>query len=292
MGLGYDHSIKYEVSNMRKSLFFLSLFILACPHGANAEIKIDPKSGFVPHKALYDISLEEIRNGAQIVNVSGQMYYEWAPDCDGWNTNHRFNLLYEYADSQPLKVASDFSTFESYDGKTINFSSQRKNNGTLFEEVRGIAEIDENGVGEAKYSIPKDLSYDLPKGALFPMFHSIEIAKSMKEGKRFFNTVIFDGSDEDGPVEVNAFIGKALNEIQPVSDKAGLDQELLNSPAKEVVLAFFPLKDNAPTADYEMTLNFHENSVISDMHIEYGTFTVRQKLIALEPVENACTKEE
>ena len=49
-------------------------------------------------------------------------------------------------------------------------------------------------------------------------------------------------------------------------------------------MAFFPTLGNDVTSDYELTMAFHENGIISDMIIEYGDFSVRQKLIALEKV--------
>ena len=53
-------------------------------------------------------------------------------------------------------------------------------------------------------------------------------------------------------------------------------------------LAFFPLNNEEAISDYEMTLVFHKNSVISDMVIDYDDFSVSQKLIALEPVSEGC----
>ena len=53
-------------------------------------------------------------------------------------------------------------------------------------------------------------------------------------------------------------------------------------------LAFFPLEKDTAAADYEMNLVFHDNGVISDMEIEYDDFTITQKLIAIEPLEDSC----
>ena len=50
----------------------------------------------------------------------------------------------------------------------------------------------------------------------------------------------------------------------------------------------FPLHSESEVADYEMSIVFHENGVISDMFIEYDDFSVRQKLLALEPLESGC----
>ena len=246
--------------------------------------------GLQPHKALYDIKLVSTHSGSQVLNISGQMFYEWQPTCDAWISNHRFNILYEYADSAPMRVASDFSTYETFDGKTVNFTSQRKRDGELFEEMRGQALVDDKGTGKATFTLPGGLAYDLPAGALFPMGHSLGVAQAIREGKKIYHAVIFDGSDQEGPVEVNAVIGKTIEpkaKLEKVSG-APIDQSLLNGSAHQVRLAFFPLESSETTSDYEMVMDLYDNGVIDNMKIEYKDFTISQKLIALEPMKDSC----
>ena len=248
--------------------------------------------GLAPHKALYEIKLVSTHSGSQILNISGQMFYEWESSCDAWISNHRFNMLYEYADTAPMRVSSDFSTHEPFDGLSFNFTSQRKRDGELFEELRGQALIKPEGAGagHADYSIPPELAFDLPAGTLFPMGHTMNVAEKIKEGKKFYKATIFDGSDDAGPVEVNAFIGKPVEQpnLQQVEGSGMIDQKLIQSPARSVRLAFFPVNTPEATSDYEMTMVLHENGVISDMTIEYDDFSVSQKLIALEEMPDTC----
>lgn len=244
--------------------------------------------GFVPHKALYDVKLISTKSGSQIVNLDGQMLYEWQSSCDAWLANHQFNLFYEYADSPPMQVTSDFSTFESFDGKSLDFTSQRKRDGELFDELRGRATLGEGGAGEAVYTMPEGLSFDLKQGSLFPMQHTLNVYQAIKDGKKFYHASIFDGSDEDGPVEINAFIGKAVTPSDDIELSPGIDADLFNTKAWNVRLAFFPLINPQAAADYEMSMNFHENGVISSMVIDYEDFSVSQKLVALEKVEKGC----
>lgn len=271
----------------------IGLFVLSCcaPGRAGAVQAIDPaaEAGFVPHKALYDVELSGTKSGSQIVNISGQMLYEWQPGCDAWISNHRFNLAYEYADSPALHITSDFSIYEPFDEQSMSFTSQRKRDGYLFQELRGQARLAQgSGQGEAIYTKPEGLSYDLPEGALFPMAHSLDLLKNIRAGKKFYKAVIFDGSDEDGPVEVNAFIGKTANPMAHLASSADIDPKLVNVPAHNIRLAFFPLKSDSLAADYEMSIIFHENGVISDMMIEYDNFSVTQKLVALEVLGKTC----
>lgn len=253
-------------------------------------------SGLKGHRALYDIRLVRTQSGSQVLNISGQMLYEWQVSCEAWISNHRFNVVYEYADSAPMRIDSDFSTYESFDGQSLNFTSQRKRDGELFEELRGQASLPAPGArGKAVYTLPAGTAFDLPPGSLFPVRHSMNVLESIREGKKFYRAVIFDGSDGEGPVEVNAFIGKPVELPATISQTGGkpaaaIDKELLASPAHKVRLAFFPMASEEETSDYEMSMVFHENGIISDMVIEYDDFSISQKLVALEPLPVSCNE--
>ncbi len=239
----------------------------------------------VPHKALYDIDLVATRSGSQIINISGRMFYEWQPGCDAWTTDHRFDLSYEYADSPSMHIQSDFSTYELYDGSGLNFTSRRRRDGTLYQELRGKASIVEDKAGEAAFTMPEDLHFDLDEGTIFPMAHTIEMIEKARNGKKFFTATVFDGSDAEGPIEINSFIGKKANALSMIKPSKDIDMSLVNTPAWNVRMAVFPVMSDEETADYEMDMVFHENGVISDMLIEYDNFSVTQKLIALEKLK-------
>lgn len=248
----------------------------------------------MPHKALYDIKMVSKHSGAQIVNISGQMYYEWKETCDAWSSDHHFNLLYEYADSPAMNITSDFTAYETFDGKTLHFNSRRKQDGTLFQELRGVANIagpsEEGRAGKATYTVPEGLSFDLPAETLFPMAHTLELVKRMKSGDKFYPAVIFDGSDEEGPVAINTFIGKRITATEEINMTEKINEKLLDSPARKMRMAFFPLANDNAESDYEMDIIFHENGIVSNMLVEYKKFSVEQTLVALEevPFKAAC----
>ncbi len=277
--------------------FFIALFVVgiffsfSLPaeavgmlEGKKQKSQAEARDLLASHKALYDISLVATRSGSQIINISGQMFYEWKPTCDAWITDHRFNLFYEYADSPGMKITSDFSTFETFDGESFNFSARRKRDDSIYQEFRGRAIVENEG-GEAVYNIPDDLNFDLDKNAMFPMTHTVEMIRTAKENKKFFQAVVFDGSDDEGPVSINTFIGKPANAMQVLEPSENIDMTLLNTPAWNVRMAVFPVLNEEASSDYEMSMIFHENGVISDMLIDYDDFSVAQKLVALEKVE-------
>lgn len=243
--------------------------------------------GLAPHKALYDIDLIATHSGSQILNISGQMAYEWKPVCDAWVTDHKFKLFYEYADAPGMRITSDFSTYESYDGTMFNYTSRRQRDGKMYQEIRGNADIDAKG-GKATFTMPEGVKFDLAKGSLFPMGHTLEVIKNAEAGNKFFAAQVFDGSDEEGPIEINTFIGKPAT--SGAAKSAKIDSSLLNGKAWNMRMAVFQSKSDEEESDYEMDLVFHENGIISDMTIEYDDFSVSQKLVALEklPAENCA----
>lgn len=256
--------------------------------------------GLVPHRALYDVNLTGARNGSQIIDISGKMYFEWKPTCEGWATDHRFTLRYDYADAEPMTISSDFSTFESLDGKSLDFSSRRKKDGEVYEELRGNARLEgKGGKGEAVFSLPEGLTFALGKDVIFPTMHTVNLIRKARQGSGFMKTTVFDGSDEEGPVEINAFVGKAFKQGEKslLRRETGINQvaagridEKLLGPGWKVQMAFFPVLNPESVSDYELTMAFHDNGVISDMQIEYGDFSVSQKLVALEKIPAASCK--
>lgn len=265
-----------------QSCFLLSAALCALiplpGHAAGMDTVI---KGLAPHKALYDIDLVATHSGSQILNISGQMVYEWRPDCDGWVTDHKFKLYYEYADTPGMRIASDFSTYETFDGKSFNYTSRRTRDGDMYQEILGHADVGDKG-GKAVYRMPEPIKYELAQGTLFPMGHTIQLIKRAEEGQKFYSAQIFDGSDEEGPIEINSFIGKSTEAKGQLLENPKIDAGMLKGRAWNVRMAVFPLKDKEEESDYEMSMNFHENGIISDMLIEYDDFSVKQKLVALE----------
>jgi hypothetical protein len=271
-------------------LFILSLYLcllfVALPSTSAAPLGIQKKVSpiLVPHKALYSIELVETRSGSQVSNIAGKMFYEWKSTCDAWVTDHRFSIVYEYADSPAMRITSDFSTHEGFDGAKFNFSARRGRDADIYQELRGIASLGIDG-GKARFNLPKDLALDLPKGAMFPMKHTLELAKRVGGEGGFFSAIVFDGSDDDGPIEINSFIGQPVNAMDRVIGNNKIDMKLINTPTWNVRMAVFPVLSDVEIADYEMSMVFHENGIISDMLIEYDDFSVTQKLVALEEVK-------
>ncbi|MGH1375347.1 MAG: EipB family protein [Alphaproteobacteria bacterium] len=286
-------SFKFESkTQILLPLYCAALLGVFYPHVSFAALDRAREAGLTPHKALYEIKLLSKKSSAKVSNIHGKMFYEWQPSCDAWITNHRFDVTYEYIEAPAMRITSNFSTYEAYDGKSFNFSSERKSEGILLEEIRGSVSVNDNGqVDEAVYTIPEDLVFDLPEGTLFPMAHTLGVLDKIKNGQKIYSVTLFDGSDNEGPVDVNSVIGKprVFKKDDKTTDiKHDIDMAMVNAKGWNIRLAFFPLNTYESASDYEMSVLFHENGVISNMEVDYGDFAVTQKLLAVEPLGDAC----
>jgi len=279
------------MSPFRSCLLSCAVVFLTFPGDAAATPTNVAAMELAPHKALYEVDLSATHSGSQILNISGQMSYQWKKSCDAWVTDHKFKLFYEYADAPGMRIASDFSTYETNDGKNFNFTSRRQRDGEMYQEILGHANVTDKG-GLASYRMPEKMKYDLAPGTLFPVSHTLELIEHAKRGDKFYTAQIFDGSDEEGPIEINTFIGKEVDGAKAAAGNSKIDATLLSGKAWNVRMAVYPVKDKEEESDYEMTMVFHENGIISDMLIEYDDFSVKQKLVALEKIPaDSCDSE-
>jgi hypothetical protein len=253
-----------------------------------------PDVSIALHKALYEFHMKTADPGAGINGVSGKMYFEQDETCEAWTTEHRFTTEYQYAETEPLVDTSHYVAFETKDGQQLSFNAEREQDGEQTEQLRGTAMRNADGTGKAIYSRPDDVNYDLPAGFVFPTVQTMDTVRHARAGDHFFHTVMFDGTDEDGPIEVSMFIGKkaTTDEIKKIAAAAPkIDASLLTPDAWHVRMSIFPIVETDElTPAYEMDMILHDNGVISYALVDYKTFSVEQRLTALEklPPPKAC----
>jgi len=270
---------------------------------------IDPAAGedaassdvvMVSHKAIYDFRMLGISSGGGgLSDIRGSMFYEQADACDGWTTDHRFTSEYFYPERPALLNVSQYTAWEAKDRSLFQFNSERQEDGNPGEQLRGAVEPAADGTAKAVFSRPPELSFDLPAGYYLPVQHTREIIARARKGEKIFHAVLFDGTDAEGPVEVNAIITKAATpeELAAIGKTADgkvdprIDAALASAPAWHVRMAVFPLYpkegQDGSTPSYEMDMLLHDNGVVSDAVVDYQQFKLAQKLTALEALPPA-----
>ena len=244
-----------------------------------------PLAGYeelLPHRALYKVKMKTVRSGAQIVNVSGELVYEWRPVCGGVISDYHFDMHYDYSDAQPLDVKSHVANFEPYDQAALDFVTRRFNNGHLFQSVKGRANFDESLV---RYDLPSQVDEPMEQGVLSPTAYTLRVVEAIRAGEVSFSGRLFDGSDNKGPIWINSLIGR---EAEAGVYGAAVAPEALGTPARHVHMAFFSGAGDDSMPDYEMNAIFHLNGVMRSVQIEYDDFSVVQELVSLDVLEGGC----
>lgn len=235
----------------------------------------------IPHRATYEMRLSPGRRAVGVVDVRGVMVMETVDACDAWETKQRIRLTFLRPDTEEFVTDSSFTSFESKDGSTLQFSVRNTQNGEVEEELRGRAELLPGGKGRATFSLPESRSFDLPGGTTFPMAHLSQLIEHAKQGQTVVAYNVFDGARLDGAFKVNAVIGRAPRPT-PGPAVRGDVALLRNQASWSVRLAFFPADEQAGQPEYEVSMDLLANGVARSMVLDYGDFALDARLQRIE----------
>lgn len=240
------------------------------------------------HRAAYRLSLSRTREPGNIANAQGAMVYELVDACDGWASRQRFSLTLTDRDGTEIETASDYSTFESKDGRRLRFTLTQMTQGAVTSRVAGEAELAADGTGVVRYTEPEAKEERLPPGTLLPNFHTIVTLNAARGGQRLVVAPLFDGTTADGAQDTTTVLS-AWDAPREVPNFPSL------SPLGSVRMriAFFDRDaqqqgGGATTPSYEVSLRYWENGVADQMLMDFREFVVDGQMVTLEDVPGAC----
>lgn len=259
------------------------------------------------HRAAYRLTLERARDNTQIAAANGAMLYEVLDACEGWTTRQRFTLTITDRDGQEIATTSDYSTYESKDGRLLRFSLTQTSQGAVSQRVTGEAEIGPDGSGVVRYTEPEAKEERLPPGTLLPTMHTIRALNAARAGQRILVAPLFDGTQAEGAQDTTT----VLSDWQGPQPSQGERFPLLaNLGSARMRVAFFSRDagsgggsgggddsggrrdrqqgGGASTPDYEVSLRYFDNGVADELQMDFGDFVVHGRLEQLEAVPGGC----
>ncbi len=236
----------------------------------------------VPHRAVYDLQLSDASERSGIDGMNGRMVYEFTGSaCTGFTTNFRFVTRINTGAESRL-TDQQTTTFEDINKDEFRFETKSFTDEQLDKEVSGSAsEADAKVIVEIERPDPREVEL---VASAFPTEHMIEVIKNARAGKRFFETRIFDGSENgDQSMITNTVIGP-----QETPEKAGAgDAENAGKFASAaywpVTIAYFSegtAGDATPV--YSMSFKLYDNGITRDITMDYGDFVLTGSLAGLE----------
>ncbi|NWH08550.1 MAG: cell envelope integrity EipB family protein [Alphaproteobacteria bacterium] len=262
---------------MKLQTVSVSLALFAFLGAANAA----PAADLLPHRAYYDIRLKDSRWGSGISSLSGKLVVEFNNTCDGYTLNQRF--VTQMGDSEGNLTVSDLwlTSWESADGKAFRFNLKNEVNGTVVESFQGRAR---GGLVSYEGNDTKDVT--LPRDAIFPTEHAVDLIEAALAGDTFVQRTIFDGSGEGEIYTSFATIGreqpqdKRASSLEGVEGAEGIDARHV----WPVTISYYPVTSEETLPEYEVSFLMYENGVSSHMVLDYGEFSVTGALTKIEPL--------
>lgn len=246
------------------------------------------------HRAAYRLTLDRARDNSDIARAEGVMLYEVVDACDGWATRQRFSLTLTDRDGQDVETASDYSTYETKDGRSIRFSLTQTSQGAVSQHILGDAEVTPEG-GRVRYTEPMAKEEALPPGTLLPMLHTVRSLAAARSGSRMLVVPLFDGTSPDGAQDTTTVISawQAPQGGAPAAPPAGARfPALAPLGSARMRVAFFDrgaaASGGASAPDYEVGLRYFENGVADDLKMDFGEFSVDGRMQELAILPGGC----
>ncbi|RWG63596.1 MAG: DUF1849 family protein [Mesorhizobium sp.] len=269
---------------MRLTRLFLSAALLS------AAIPMAPALA-VPalqaHRAVYDLTLNKASDRSGITGISGRMVYEFnGSPCEGYTVKFRFVTQIVTSENTRL-TDQQTTTFEDAEGKTFSFVTKSFVDQNLDKEVKGMATREPKGL---KVNIDKPEKNTLELAATqFPTQHLVELIGKAEKGENFYQTNLFDGSEEANKVmTTTVVVGKRAD-----ADKADPEAPALAKLATDkywpVGIAYFDDTDKSgeEVPEYRISFKLHENGITRDLVMDYGDFSMTGKLVNLSLFDQA-----
>ncbi|MBO6519871.1 MAG: DUF1849 family protein [Rhodospirillales bacterium] len=241
--------------------------------GARAEM--------VPHQAIYNMSLASSSPASRFNGVSGAAVTHIEKTCEGWLVNEQIVMTMLTVAGGAIEREMNFKARESLDGDVYFFESNSVTNGE-HREYSGSARRKKNGDAEAEFVTPRPFEMPLPKGTRFYVSTTNWLLDMLESGARAGETYAFDGTDDEGPQKVTAFI---------LPDKIGGDglsgdETLLAAKAWQIRMAFFKIEGQASQPEFELSLRMLENGIITHFELIFDDLVVDQILQDVLPAKN------
>ncbi|HEX4262358.1 MAG TPA: DUF1849 family protein [Acetobacteraceae bacterium] len=217
--------------------------------------------------ATYTLQLE--RAHGNVIGATGTMTYKVEDVCHAWASQQRLEMTLSNNDGTDVKTISDYATWESKDGRQMNFHLRQTTDGAVTEEVDGTASLARlGGPGVVHYTQPKPEVVTLPAGTLLPTTHTAMIIAAAEAGQHFVAVPLFDGTGTDGAQDTFVLI-EGWNKPKPVAFAA-----LSPQPSGHVHVAFFSRKPGTLMPDYEVGMRYWQGGVANALRMDFGDFVM------------------
>ena len=255
--------------------------IAAAPVLAGGRAEAAASIPFLPHQALYDLSLVKSRGSNAINSARGRILYNFSGSaCEGYTSE--FRQVSELESGEDKVTLSDLrsTSWEDGAGKSYRFKIETRMNDSDASPVDGVAER----VGDhvtVKLKQPQAKTFTLDGDTVFPTQQIQRIIEAARAGKSLLELTVYDGSDNGEKVyNTLSVIGqpipgdRSIASPDPSTESAAM-KSLTRWP---VTVSYYDrgakATEGEQTPVYSMSFELFENGVSRALVLDYNDFVI------------------
>lgn len=236
---------------------------------------------FLPHQALYELSLVKSRGSSPINSARGRILYNFSGNaCDGYTTE--FRQVSELDVGEGKLTVSDLrsSTWEDGEGKSYRFKSDSRMNDSDPSPTDGMAERNGDHI-TVKLKQPEAKTFDLDGATVFPTEQIHRIVTAAREGKSVLELSVYDGADNGEKVyNTLTVIGQPIATDKTIAspDPSTESDQMKGMMRWPVTVSYFDRNakktEGEQTPVYAMSFELYENGVSRALVLDYNDFVI------------------
>jgi hypothetical protein len=236
---------------------------------------------FLPHQALYELSLVKSRGSASIDSARGRILYNFSGSaCEGYTSE--FRQVSELNSGEGKVTLSDLrsTSWEDGAGKSYRFKINTRMNDTDSSPVDGVAERNGDHI-TVKLKQPASKTFTLDGSTVFPTEQIQRIIAAAREGKSVLELMVYDGSDNGEKVyNTLSVIGQPIPGDRTIAapDPSTTNDQMKSLTRWPVTVSYYDrdarAKDGEQTPVYAMSFELYENGVSRALVLDYNDFVI------------------
>jgi EipB-like len=249
--------------------------------GAGGKTDAAASGAFLPHQALYELSLLKSRGSNSISSARGRILYNFSGSaCEGYTSE--FRQVSEMNNGEGKVTLSDLrsTSWEDGAGKSYRFKIDSRMNDTEASAVDGIAERAGAQI-TVKLKQPQTKTFTLDGSTVFPTEQIQRIVAAAKEGKSLLELSVYDGSDNGEKVfNTLSVIGQPIPGDRTIAlPDPSTQNDVMKSMTRWPVTVSYYEHDAKPgdgeqTPVYAMSFELFENGVSRALVLDYNDFVI------------------
>ena len=249
---------------------------------ATGEQAVAAASGaFLPHQALYELSLLKSRGSNSINSARGRILYNFSGSaCEGYTSE--FRQVSELDSGEGKVTLSDLrsTSWEDGAGKSYRFKIDTRMNDADSSPVEGVAERTGDRV-TVKLKQPEAKTFTLDGNTVFPTEQIQRIIAAAREGKPVLELMVYDGSNNGEKVyNTLSVIGQPIPGDRTIAapDPSTANDVMKSLTRWPVTVSYYDrdakARDGEQTPVYAMSFELFENGVSRALVLDYNDFVI------------------